>query len=323
MKIINGKMRMFCVSNIIASFVCTSFLGTTYCADSMEVGQSNNQESLATSEVEPLSQMGEELDAAILDAVNEIKEKEAAKVNTKTKVTTKKKTTSVVTKKVVNATTKYEPAKYNEVTGSAIVEYAKKYLGLRYSSGLSLSTGTDCSGFTKLSYKEFGTTLGRTTGSQSKSGTYVRKSDLQKGDLVFYSNGSGKITHVTIYIGGGQVIHESNHRDGVKISSVNMMQYITARRVINAKANQIAEEKQKAVEASTTSNNNTSENTEATVETPIVKDEVSTSSEVVTNSEQTSVTNEASQEVAPVQEEKPVVNEVIENQETETVATAE
>ena len=75
------------------------------------------------------------------------------------------------------------------------------------------------------------------------SGSYVRKDDLRKGDLVIYGNGGGYPTHVTIYIGNGQVIHESNHRDGVKISTLYMMQYITARRVINDTAINLVEQK--------------------------------------------------------------------------------
>ena len=128
----------------------------------------------------------------------------------------------------------YEKPSYNSLTGNNLVNYAKKFLGLRYvSAGRSLATGTDCSGFTSLIYKEFGISLGTTVRSQVYSGTYVSKSDLEPGDLVFYSYGSNP-SHVAIYIGNGLIIHESNPRDGVKISSVNIMNYITARRVITS-----------------------------------------------------------------------------------------
>lgn len=145
-------------------------------------------------------------------------------------------TTVSVTKKTL-ASSKvipYVKPSYNSVTGMNLVNYAKHYLGLRYvHAGNSLSTGTDCSGFTRLIFKEFGINLGRTVASQLYSGSYVSKSDLQPGDLVFYGY-SNYASHVAIYIGGGMVIHESNPRDGVKISSVNMMHYITARRLITA-----------------------------------------------------------------------------------------
>lgn len=131
------------------------------------------------------------------------------------------------------ANTNYVKPSYNSATGNNIVNYARNFLGLRYvSAGNSLVTGTDCSGFTKLIYAEFGISLGRTVSSQIHNGSYVSREDLQPGDLVFYSYGS-VASHVAIYMGNGLIIHESTPRDGVKISSVNIMRYITARRVIS------------------------------------------------------------------------------------------
>lgn len=141
----------------------------------------------------------------------------------------------VVSNKPVQSknTITYIKPSYNSVTGSALVEYSKHYLGLRYvSGGNSLTTGTDCSGFTKLIFKEFGINLGRTVNSQIYQGKYVSKADLRPGDLVFYGSSSSYASHVGIYMGSGLVIHESNPRDGVKINSVDMMVYITARRLI-------------------------------------------------------------------------------------------
>lgn len=129
----------------------------------------------------------------------------------------------------------YVKPSYNSVTGMNLVNYAKNYVGLPYvPAGSSLSTGTDCSGFTRLIYMEFGIQLGRTVNSQLYSGSYVSKEDLQPGDLVFYGYYQGYSSHVAIYIGDGLIIHESNPRDGVKISSVNIMVYQTARRLITS-----------------------------------------------------------------------------------------
>lgn len=129
----------------------------------------------------------------------------------------------------------YVKPSYNSVTGMNLVNYAKNYIGLPYvPAGSSLSTGTDCSGFTRLIYMEFGIQLGRTVNSQLYSGSYVSKEDLQPGDLVFYGYYQGYSSHVAIYIGDGLIIHESNPRDGVKISSVNIMVYQTARRLITS-----------------------------------------------------------------------------------------
>jgi len=152
-------------------------------------------------------------------------------------------TTISVTKKSVQTNNiSYIKPSYNSVTGNSLVNYAKHYLGLRYvHAGNSLETGTDCSGFTKLIYKEFGISLGRTVNSQIYSGTYVSKNDLEPGDLVFYGYSKNKATHVGIYMGSNLVIHQSNPSDGVKINSVNMMVYITARRVITANIENVVE----------------------------------------------------------------------------------
>ena len=257
MSLIKGRTRLFCVSNIIVSFACTGFFGTKYYTDSFELAQGPSNLDLTADEVIPLSRLGEG-EKNVIEEITKIPnveeivnpakknnvQKKSANVKTSknsTKVTNnsakKNVTKSVVAKKEVKASVKYTPAAYNEVTGNAVIEYAKKYIGLRYVyAGKSLSTGTDCSGFTSLIYKEFGVSLPRTVSGQVRKGTYVKKSDLQKGDLVFYSSGGKTATHVGLYMGNGKVIHESNPKNGVKISSVNMMHYITARRVINSTA---------------------------------------------------------------------------------------
>lgn len=183
------------------------------------------------------------------NASNEKKVENKTTKKMTTKKTTKKntsKTTSVVEKKEVATSKTYTKPSTSSLTGDAIVSFAKQFMGLRYKSGTpSLTNGADCSGFTMLIYKEFGVSLPRTVGGQMGRGTAVSKSNLQKGDLVFYKakGAKGGASHVGIYIGGGQVIHESRPGVGVKISTVNMMQYVGARRVINSTAAKIAEQK--------------------------------------------------------------------------------
>ena len=124
------------------------------------------------------------------------------------------------------------------VTGAAVVEYAKQYLGYKYvSGGSSPSTGFDCSGFTTYVYKHFGISLNRTSSAQINNGVAVEKSDLQPGDLVIFNNDANtKIGHVGIYIGDGNFIHASNPSDGVKITTLTTgyykQRYVGARRVI-------------------------------------------------------------------------------------------
>lgn len=115
----------------------------------------------------------------------------------------------------------------------SMVNYAKQFLGNRYVwGGTSLTNGTDCSGFTMGIYRKFGITLPRVSRSQAQVGTKVSVGDLRPGDLVFYGKGS-YINHVAMYIGGGQVIHASSPKTGIKISNVGYRTPITCRRIVN------------------------------------------------------------------------------------------
>lgn len=100
-----------------------------------------------------------------------------------------------------------------------IVNYALQFVGNSYVwGGTSLTKGVDCSGFTMQIYKKFGVTLPHYSGSQTSYGKKITKSQLQPGDLIFYGE-NGKINHVAMYIGNGQIVHAANKRDGIKISN--------------------------------------------------------------------------------------------------------
>lgn len=103
-----------------------------------------------------------------------------------------------------------------------LVEYAKQFLGNPYVwGGTSLTKGADCSGFVLSVFKKYGVKLSHSSRAQANEGTKISASELLPGDLVFYTNSSGTINHVAIYIGGGQVIHASSPKSGIKISKYN------------------------------------------------------------------------------------------------------
>lgn len=113
---------------------------------------------------------------------------------------------------------------------ASIVEYAKQFLGNRYVwGGSSLTSGTDCSGFTMSLYRKYGHSLPHNAAAQA--GVTRSVSSPKPGDLFFYSNGS-RINHVAMYIGGGLVIHASNPRDGIKISNAYYRQPVKIGRVL-------------------------------------------------------------------------------------------
>lgn len=97
----------------------------------------------------------------------------------------------------------------------------------------------DCSSFTQYVYAKHGIDLKWGTRYQKKAGTFVKKSNLRKADLVFFSSSSSNsaISHVGIYIGNGKFIHilDVNGSD-VHISSLTSGKwadrYVTARRVL-------------------------------------------------------------------------------------------
>ena len=119
-----------------------------------------------------------------------------------------------------------------------ILAYAKSYIGVPYRFGSTdPSRGFDCSGFVTVVMRRFGIYLQRSSASMaSTNGTYVSRSDLRPGDLVFFATGGGsRISHVGIYIGGDRFIHSASCV-GVKISSMNeayyRTRYVRANRVI-------------------------------------------------------------------------------------------
>ncbi len=114
-----------------------------------------------------------------------------------------------------------------------LVEYAKQFLGNPYVwGGTSLTKGADCSGFVLSVFKKYGVKLSHHSGTQAKEGTKISVSELLPGDLVFYSNSSGTINHVAIYIGNGQVIHASSPKTGIKISKYNYRTPVKCVRVL-------------------------------------------------------------------------------------------
>lgn len=113
-----------------------------------------------------------------------------------------------------------------------LCQFAKQYIGNRYVwGGASLTKGTDCSGFTMTVLGKYGIKLPHSAASQSTMGTAVTLAQARPGDLVFYAKGS-RVNHVAIYIGNGQVVHASNPREGIKISSVGYRTIHNIRRFI-------------------------------------------------------------------------------------------
>ena len=98
-------------------------------------------------------------------------------------------------------------------TGQSVVNYACQFVGNPYVwGGTSLTNGADCSGFIMSVYAKFGVSLPHSSGAMAGCGRGVSYSEAMPGDIICYAG------HVAIYMGGGQIVHASNAKDGIKIS---------------------------------------------------------------------------------------------------------
>lgn len=102
-----------------------------------------------------------------------------------------------------------------------IIDYAKTFLGVKYKYGGTDEKGFDCSGYTGFVMKQFDVFLPRTSGDQYNTVKKIKKSNVQKGDLVFF--GGNNINHVGIvYSDPGEPIHMIHASTSVGISIVNI-----------------------------------------------------------------------------------------------------
>jgi hypothetical protein len=120
------------------------------------------------------------------------------------------------------------------VTGQAVVDAAKKYLGTPYKFGSNdPANGLDCSGLVQKAYRDLGIDLPHSSREQAKAGTRVDSlRDAKPGDILAFDR---PVDHVAIYLGDNKMIAAPKPGDHVKIQSV----YETPthiRRVINTDA---------------------------------------------------------------------------------------
>lgn len=102
-----------------------------------------------------------------------------------------------------------------------VVQIALSLLGRPYRWGAAGPNAFDCSGFTMYVYAQIGISLPHSSAAQYYSGRRVSYDELQPGDLVFFARRGGRISHVGIYIGGGNFVHAPQTGDVVKISSLS------------------------------------------------------------------------------------------------------
>ncbi len=89
-----------------------------------------------------------------------------------------------------------------------LVEIANSYLNVPYLWGGKTSFGIDCSGFSQIVYHLCGYTLQRDASLQAQQGQLVAfLEQASAGDLAFFDNEEGAITHVGIVLQDRKIIH--------------------------------------------------------------------------------------------------------------------
>lgn len=102
-----------------------------------------------------------------------------------------------------------------EWTGESIVKLAKLFIGVPYMWGGTSIKHVDCSGLTRTVYHLHGILLPRNASQQAKVGVEIPSlEEALPGDLVFFGRSAGenspeRVTHTSIYIGDGRIIHAS------------------------------------------------------------------------------------------------------------------
>lgn len=100
-----------------------------------------------------------------------------------------------------------------------VEKFASQFLNVPYLWGGKTHFGIDCSGFTQQVFIALGIKLQRDAWQQAQQGIVVDFLETAKlGDLAFFDNEEGRITHVGILLNNGQIIHASGR---VKIDKID------------------------------------------------------------------------------------------------------
>jgi cell wall-associated NlpC family hydrolase len=100
----------------------------------------------------------------------------------------------------------------------AAVQAATAQLGKPYEWGGAGPDSFDCSGLTMWAWRAGGVGLSHSAAAQYSETAHVSLADIQPGDLVFYGS---PISHVGIYVGGGQMINAPHTGDVVRYASID------------------------------------------------------------------------------------------------------
>lgn len=110
---------------------------------------------------------------------------------------------------------------YSDSDNPKLYETVNSWLGVPYKYGGTDRNGIDCSAFVGVVYRQvYGVNLHRTCNDMLQDVRLIAKSQLREGDILFFTNSKGKVSHVGVYLKDGLFAHASTS-NGVSVSRVD------------------------------------------------------------------------------------------------------
>lgn len=113
--------------------------------------------------------------------------------------------------------------------GAKVVQEASRHAGAPYQWGAAGPSRFDCSGFTLYVFGRFGKSLPHNSGQQYAKTTHISRSAMRVGDLLFFHNSSGNISHVGINAGNGYMWASPRSGSVVKKQKIYTSSYYVGR----------------------------------------------------------------------------------------------
>ena len=121
------------------------------------------------------------------------------------------------------------PAAAQDSFGDRVVQEAARHDGDDYRYGATGPDAFDCSGYVQYVFGQLGKSLPRTSGEQYAASQKVARSDKRPGDLIAIHNSSGRVTHVAVYAGSGDMWVASTGSDRVRLQEIYTSSYRVGR----------------------------------------------------------------------------------------------
>ena len=110
---------------------------------------------------------------------------------------------------------------YSPNDNAALYEIVNDWLGVPYLYGGNDRNGIDCSAFVGIVYRQiYGINLHRTSNDMLRDVELIGRSEIREGDILFFTNSKGKISHVGVYLKDDLFAHSSTS-NGVSVSNLN------------------------------------------------------------------------------------------------------